>query len=94
MTDTPSILDEAKAIIYGDREATYGDPGKNLTAIAAMWTAYIRSRYPGYVVTVTSEDVAALMMLLKVARLANTPGHRDSLVDLCGYAALTERIRG
>ena len=25
------------------------------------------------------------------ARLANNPDHRDSLVDICGYAALIER---
>ena len=32
--DTPkSILDEAKDIIYGDREKTYGAPDKNLVAI-------------------------------------------------------------
>jgi hypothetical protein len=32
-----------------------------------------------------------LMMLVKVARFANDPTHRDNLVDICGYAALIER---
>ena len=40
---------------------------------------------------VTPKDVAALMMLVKVARFANDPTHRDNLVDICGYAALIER---
>ena len=83
-----SILDEAKEIIYGDREKTYGHPSKNLEVIAAMWTAYIQSRN---VATLTAQDVALMMTLLKVARLANSPDHHDSLVDSVGYLALVER---
>jgi len=30
-------------------------------------------------------------MLVKVARFANDPEHRDNLIDICGYAALVER---
>ena len=41
--------------------------------------------------TITAKDVAAMMMLVKVARFANDPAHRDNLVDICGYAALIER---
>jgi len=37
--------------------------------------------------------VCQMMILLKVARLANDPRHRDSQIDLCGYAALMERIQ-
>jgi hypothetical protein len=40
---------------------------------------------------VTAKDVAAMMMLVKVARFANDPSHRDNLIDVCGYAALIER---
>jgi hypothetical protein len=32
-----------------------------------------------------------MMVLVKVARFANDPDHRDNLVDMCGYAALIER---
>jgi Domain of unknown function (DUF6378) len=38
-----------------------------------------------------AKDVAALMMLVKVARFANDPTHKDNLIDICGYAALIER---
>jgi len=82
----PSILDEAKAIIYGDREKTYGAPGKNLKMIGDLWAAYSG-------VPFTAEDVCNMMILLKVARLANDPKHRDSQIDLCGYAALMERVQ-
>jgi hypothetical protein len=90
--ETKSVLDEAKEIIYGDREKTYGHPSKNLWAIAIMWQAYLSSR--AEVVSelgLTPQDVSVMMVLLKCARLANDPTHRDSIVDICGYAALIER---
>ena len=83
-----SILDEAQKIIYGDREQTYGDPAKNLRTIGDLWTTYLGLPVGG----IKPEDVANMMVLLKVARLRNTPTHYDSLVDIAGYAALVERI--
>ena len=83
---SPSILEEAKAIIYGDREETYGHPDANMTIIANLWGAYLSS-------PVTVNDVCVMMILLKSARLKNSPEHRDSLVDLAGYAALMERVQ-
>jgi len=86
-----SVLQEAHTIIYGEREKTYGNPSKNLDTIAAFWTNFLGAR--GLVCSsLSADDVAHMMILLKVARLANDPYHRDSLVDVCGYAALAERI--
>lgn len=88
-----SVLEEAHTIIYGDREKTYGHPSKNLQTIADMWTAYVHSASDGALVDMafTPEDVAVMMILVKTARLANNITHRDSVVDICGYAALIER---
>jgi hypothetical protein len=83
-----SVLKEANTIIYGDREKTYGHPSKNLDTIAKMWNAYFNAIGKR---DLNSKDVASLMILLKTARLANDPTHRDSVVDICGYAALIER---
>lgn len=88
-----SVLKEANTIIYGDREKTYGHPSKNLKTIAKMWNAYlvacgVATEGEGELI---DKDVATMMVLLKAARLANDPSHRDSLVDICGYAALIER---
>jgi hypothetical protein len=83
-----TVLKEAHNIIYGDREKTYGHPSKNLSTIATMWNAYMRAKNDQ---DITSKDVAALMMLVKVARFANDPTHKDNLIDICGYAALVER---
>lgn len=82
----PSICAEAEEIIYGDREQTYGSPDKNLQQIASYWSAHLD-------VDVTIDDVCIMMMLLKLARLKTTPEHRDSKVDLCGYAALMDRCQ-
>jgi hypothetical protein len=87
-TQDLSVLKEAHKIIYGDREKTYGKPSKNLDTIAKMWNAYINAVDKR---DLTAKDVACLMILLKTARLANDQTHRDSVVDICGYAALIER---
>lgn len=86
-----TYLDEAKAIIYGDREKTYGDPGRNLRHIAAQWQLYIRQRYnlPDFILS--PEDVCYMMADLKKCRQMNC-GHRDNLVDGIGYLALIERL--
>ena len=91
-TKGESILEEAHKIIYGDREQTYGKPSKNLTCIAQFWTAYLNNRKNSDE-ALGPTDVAAMMTLLKIARLANSPDHRDSLVDACGYLALIERCQ-
>lgn len=89
-----SVLQEAHEIIYGDREQTYGKPAKNLQTIADMWESYLRARgvWNDAADGLFADDVALMMVLMKVSRLANSPEHRDSLVDICGYAALVERI--
>ena len=84
------ILDEARNIVYGDREKTYGRPGRTLGTIADYWSNYLQTR--DIDALLTAKDVAMMMILLKVARLGCNPDHHDSLVDVCGYAALIDRI--
>jgi hypothetical protein len=89
-----TILEHAAAIVDADREKTYGDPGKNLRAIAEMWEAWLRAR--GKLAAgacLTYEDVACMMVGLKLARLANDAGHKDSQIDVCGYMRLLERCQ-
>lgn len=82
---TKGVEQEAREIIYGDREKTYGHPAKNLEQIAELWSAYTNT-------TITADQVCDMMILLKLARLKNNPTHRDSLVDMIGYTLLKERI--
>lgn len=87
---TSDVLTEAHKIIYGDREQTYGHPSKNLQVIADFWSVHL-STVTGTEIKLTVNDVCSMMVLVKQARLCNNPNHRDSVVDVCGYAALRER---
>lgn len=74
------ILDAAKRCVCGDREQDYGSPENNFRVIADLWTAYL-----GYEVAAT--DVAAMLALLKIARISSGHAKDDNWIDLAGYAA-------
>lgn len=90
-TDTPTtraaILDAAKKIVTGDREKQYGKPEDNFAVIAEFWTTYIG--HP-----ISSEDVAIMMALLKIARIRSGNYKTDSFVDGVGYLSLAAEIAG
>ena len=69
-----------------DRGETYGDVKTNFKQIADFWSLHLRNRH-GAALELTPGDVASMMILLKVARLAHTPDHMDSWVDIAGYSA-------
>lgn len=80
------ILDAAEACVCGQREEDYGTPEDNFGLIAELWGVYLRKK--GCVSTcILPEDVAAMMALLKIARIATGGKKADSWVDLAGYAA-------
>lgn len=83
------ILEAAAACVCGDREEDYGTPEDNFRLIAELWSVYIQKRcaFPGTNVCVQPEDVAMLMVLLKIARIAAGRSKPDSYIDLAGYAA-------
>lgn len=76
-TDT---LTRAAHAVSGQRNTNYGTPEDNFARIAGLWSQHLG-------VSITSTDVALMMVLLKVARLRHDPGHEDSWVDIAGYAA-------
>jgi hypothetical protein len=77
-----SILTEAAKIAGVDRSESYGHPLANHDRIAGLWQAYLDAKKPG---DLTPQDVARMMILLKVARDLHAP-RRDNRVDICGYA--------
>lgn len=87
--DTPTtraeILDAAKRIVTGDREKQYGKPEDNFAVIAEFWTTYIGHQ-------ISSEDVAIMMALLKIARIRSGNYKADSFVDGVGYLSLAAEI--
>lgn len=80
-----NFLNQVGAAINGQREDDYGAPEKNLQRIASLWSTYLGT-------IVRPADVAAMMALLKIARLSQSLDHKDSWLDLAGYAAIGAEI--
>lgn len=89
MTVREEVLDQARRMVSEDRQETYGDPGRTLARIAALWDAYLG---PDMQRTLTAVDVAMLMALLKIARAKGNGGHADNFIDLIGYGALAAEL--
>lgn len=87
------IADEAKRIVSGARRSAYGKPEQNFERIARFWQAYFENTGRG-AVNITAADVSPMMRLMKEARLCETPDHRDSFVDLVGYALTGAEVNG
>lgn len=74
-------LDAAAKCVCGDREEDYGVPETNLGRIAEFWSIYLN-------ILIEPKDVAAMMALLKIARIASGRSSKeDNWVDGCGYLA-------
>ena len=82
---TPS--ERAVQLVRGKRQDAYGHPLDNHERIARFFNARLHDKLRDPVNDpLTPEDCAALVRLVKEARLIETPGHDDSLVDIAGYA--------
>ncbi len=83
------ILAAAEACVCGQREEDYGSPEDNFRTIAEFWQTYIKARCvsAGGSVYMLPEDVACMMILLKIARIAGGSGTKDCWIDAAGYAA-------
>lgn len=88
-----AIADRAKEIVNGARRSAYGAPENNFERIARFWQAYFENTGRGDV-KITARDISPLMRLMKEARLAETPDHLDSFVDLVGYALTGAEVNG
>jgi len=73
--------------IVGERGASYGPPEINFANIAAFWRAWIKARH-GVDVPIDGADVGHMSALIKTARMAQTPTHRDSALDGAVYTML------
>ena len=76
---------EHAADILAERSKTYGYPRQSMSAIAARWSITLGR-------AVTPAEVVLCLMDLKLARLQRDPAHRDSMVDLIGYATILHEV--
>ena len=81
------FLASAEDKINGERDSVYGPPLENHKRIAQLWQVVLGTE-------ISPSEVALCMLLVKVARLVQTPDHEDSYIDLCGYAAIAGELAG
>ena len=73
-------LREAAKIISSDRNKQYGAPEDNFDRTAKIWSVILG-------IPISNEDVAMMMVGLKVARYASKSGYQpDTWIDIAGYA--------
>ena len=82
------ILATAGSYVTVDREEQYGSPEDNFSIVADLWDIYLRRTSS----RINSHDVAVMMCLLKIARIASGQKKDDNYVDLAGYAACAGEI--
>lgn len=78
------LLQEADEALNGSREDSYGCARVNLERTALMWSAILGVR-------ITYEQVAQCMVAVKLSRICASPGHRDSWIDIAGYAGAWDK---
>jgi hypothetical protein len=76
-------LDAAATCVLQNRAQVYAKPEDAFGLIAKLWTTYLSECGP----LLATHDVAAMLALMKLARIAQNSDHVDSWVDLAGYAA-------
>lgn len=82
------ILETAERITRGERQEQYGKPENNFAAIADLWSAYLyNTQQLPEGIDLSPDDVAVMMILFKIGRLATGAGSADTWIDIAGYAA-------
>lgn len=82
------VLEEAKRLITGDRNNSYGPPTQDFRRTAEALTAmgYKRIDAEGNQLPLVPSDVAIMVAMVKISRLMHQRGKRDNWADLAGYA--------
>ena len=81
-----TCLSLAESAVCVERAECYGAVEDNFGEIAKLWSVYTGAE-------IESRDVAAMMVLLKIAR-AKSGRKDDNWVDIAGYAACGAEIDG
>ena len=87
-----SVLYGAEQCVCHDRESEYGKPEDNFQTISNLWCDYLGKKHPNSNVNIDPHDVAIMMCLLKIARIASGRFKEDSYVDCAGYIAIAGEI--
>lgn len=71
--------------ILTDRGKTYGHPSTFLESLAKRWSITLG-------IDVTPDQIVRCMIDMKLERYANNKNHKDSLIDIVGYAAILNEL--
>lgn len=82
------ILNAAIKTVCEERQDSYGKPENNFAIIAHLWSGYLGG------VVLKAEDVAIMMILLKLARIRTGKFKPDNYIDIAGYAACAAEVAG
>lgn len=87
------ILETATKCTAQDRNQTYGEPYHNLSVTANLVNSYLQAKH-GKPICLTGDDIAIIMSLNKVARMAtgSVKPHIDNYVDGAAYLAIAGEI--
>lgn len=92
MLNREELCQKAIDIITGDRENEYGDPEDSFGLIARFWQAYLNHKTCDE--KIETWDVAIMMALMKIARIANGKFKEDRYIDAIGYLAIAGELEG
>ena len=87
------ILENAITHTMGDRLEDYGSPEKNMADIGVLWQTYLFRKYGDGAHSITAEDVAWMLNLMKMARTFETK-KPDTYEDAAAYAAIAGECAG
>lgn len=93
MAKASDLLMQAAQIVDGNRNVTHGEKERSFAVIAELWSTYLRAANVIHESNIVdSEDVAWMMVLMKIARrLCGTP-LADHAIDAAGYAGIAGEL--
>lgn len=85
VTPRVEMLREVELLVSKNRNIDYGEPVENMARTAEILAAYMGDRTGR---SLEAQDVAVFGIILKLGRLAENPLHKDSVLDIAGYASI------
>ena len=82
---TPAQMLRYAAATVSARGGTHGDWRENMENTAELWSAYLKQ-------PIAAEQVAVMMVLVKVSRMTCGTLNHDDYDDLLGYGALAAAL--
>lgn len=84
-----TILEEAGALVDGDRQEAYGHPMDDYSATAKIMSGILAHKLKE---DITPEEAILMMVGVKLSR-ESRKHKRDNIVDGCGYLRCIEKVK-